>query len=923
MQHSVRLLLVIITLLGLMRPSLAAPTVATFTGGDPGEGLDLQGNFLYAVTVGPSGGAGKAGDANFSADNVAGVTVTAVNAIAPGGWGAADYGTTDNDKALSLAMNTIRWSPSPEVVRVQLKVEKGVEYKLQLLFHEDCCPGRGFNIVLAGKTELTDFMPGPTHTGPDGDFQADKNSIGAVVTHQFVAATDVFEIVLDGAAAESEEISDRNAILNGFTLERISPVTDNDSDGLRDDWEAKFFGNMDAKATDDPDNDGLTNLEEQTLGTEPNKADSDGDGLSDGDEVKVYKTDPTRVGDADGDLLTDGAEILIYKTDHKKVDSDGDGASDYYEVHALTDPNDPKSKPTKTTMNVFTGPAQGQGLDFKGNFIYAVAFANESPGGQIDDANFTADSVEGVVIESQSAADNWNVDVNFGDSPEQQVLTTIMSSIRWSDAAAATPNVTITLSKLQVGASYKMQMLFGERLWPRGFNVTLNDGLIAREFAPFQWQGGFVGPGGATPRTNGVVLTHTFVAPSTEAVIVLDGRPVRDPAISDHNAVVQALTLELLGAAVDSDGDGLWDAWETEVFGNLAQTGSGDADNDGLSNAQEFTRKTNPNNPDSDGDGLKDGEEVNTYKSNPTVVDSDGDGLPDGEEVNTYKTDPAKADTDGDGVPDAAEIRNGDNPIKAEPATKVANVVVGPFSGGDPGEGLDLQGNFRYAFNVSSAGAAGKAGDADFTADDAPGIKVTAANNIANWDTPDYGTSANDDVIEKVTQSIRYAPSVTTELTGLIPGSTYKLQLLFYEQCCAARGFNIYVDGVLVTSDFSPSETQGGVNNTAAGAVVSAEIATERHSMTIVCTVEGKTREDFTDPNAILDGVTLEVLKQGVVVDPKFTQVRLSSSGLVIAWDGGTLESADSITGPWSAATGMVSPATISVTGAKKFYRVK
>src|SRR5207249_167385 len=107
-------------------------------------------------------------------------------------------------------------------------------------------------------------------------------------------------------------------------------------------------------------------------------------------------------------------------------------------------------------------------------------------------------------------------------------------------------------------------------------------------------------------------------------------------------------------------------------------------------------------------------------------------------------------------------------------------------------------------------------GDADFTADNAPGIKVTAPSDIPAWDTPEYGDSANDNVIEKVTQSIRYGPSMSAELSGLVPGSTYKLQLLFYEKCCANRGFNVYADGVLIAGDFSPPEIQGGVDNTAA-----------------------------------------------------------------------------------------------------------
>ena len=98
----------------------AATTVGTFTGGDPGEGLDLQGNFTYAVNVGPSGGAGKVGDAIFSADNIVGVTITANHNIGNGGWGAVNYGDTDNDKNLSVAMNSIRWAEAPTVITLKM-----------------------------------------------------------------------------------------------------------------------------------------------------------------------------------------------------------------------------------------------------------------------------------------------------------------------------------------------------------------------------------------------------------------------------------------------------------------------------------------------------------------------------------------------------------------------------------------------------------------------------------------------------------------------------------------------------------------------------------------------------------------------------------------------------------------------------------
>ena len=66
---------------------------------------------------------------------------------------------------------------------------------------------------------------------------------------------------------------------------------------------------------------------------------------------------------------------------------------------------------------------------------------------------------------------------------------------------------------------------------------------------------------------------------------------------------------------------------------------------------------------DSDGDGLTDGEEVNTYKTKPLVVDSDGDGLSDEVEVNTHKSNPLLTDSDGDSMPDAQELKEGSSPI--------------------------------------------------------------------------------------------------------------------------------------------------------------------------------------------------------------------------------------------------------------------
>jgi len=106
----------------------------------------------------------------------------------------------------------------------------------------------------------------------------------------------------------------------------------------------------------------------------------------------------------------------------------------------------------------------------------------------------------------------------------------------------------------------------------------------------------------------------------------------------------------------DRDKDGLTKAQEEELG---TDPNNPDTDGDGLNDGDEFMKyKTDPLNADSDGDTLNDYEEVMTTKTNPNMTDTDKDGLMDGAEVNTHKTDPLNPDTDGDGLNDGDEVSN-------------------------------------------------------------------------------------------------------------------------------------------------------------------------------------------------------------------------------------------------------------------------
>ena len=105
---------------------------------------------------------------------------------------------------------------------------------------------------------------------------------------------------------------------------------DSDGDELSDFDEINVYLTDPYKA--DTDGDGLTDYEEiMKYKTDPLKPDTDGDGLMDGAEVNQYKTDPLKP-DTDGDGLIDGAEVNQHKTDPLNVDTDGDGLNDGQEV---------------------------------------------------------------------------------------------------------------------------------------------------------------------------------------------------------------------------------------------------------------------------------------------------------------------------------------------------------------------------------------------------------------------------------------------------------------------------------------------------------------------------------------------------------------------------------------------------------------
>lgn len=124
---------------------------------------------------------------------------------------------------------------------------------------------------------------------PNSNFQNDQDS----VTRKGIIVLSLFLIILIGFFI--------------WYNYRISDTTSNSNKG-------GFFSNLFSRDTDnnipldDVDGDGLSNQEEKKLNSVDTNIDSDSDGLTDGEETKVYQTKPLEA-DSDGDSVNDGDEI--------------------------------------------------------------------------------------------------------------------------------------------------------------------------------------------------------------------------------------------------------------------------------------------------------------------------------------------------------------------------------------------------------------------------------------------------------------------------------------------------------------------------------------------------------------------------------------------------------------------------------------
>ncbi|WP_158501810.1 Ig-like domain-containing protein [Vitiosangium sp. GDMCC 1.1324] len=354
-------------------------------------------------------------------------------------------------------------------------------------------------------------------------------------------------------------------------------------------------------------------------------ADSDGDGLSDSEET-ARGTDPFD-DDTDDDGLTDGYEVATSKTDPLKKDTDGDGIQDGTEL-GLSAPQG-----LNTNLAVFQADAdpstKTDPLD--------VDTDNGGVSDGIEDVNHNGKVDPGETNPLNPADDDPTKDTDGDGIPDSVEVATGTDPTKADTDGDGIP-----------------------------------DGVEDRN------HNGTVDPGETDPRKT-----------DSDGDGLPDG--VED---KNHNGVVDPGETDPRNP--DTDGDGLSDGVEVELG---LDPNDADTDDDGVVDGKDGITDTDKDgridalDPDSDNDGINDGTELGvtaatapagtdtsspnfvpdadpSTTTNPKVADTDGDGLKDGEEDKNHdgrfdsgETDPNDPDTDHGGVSDGDEVKTNGNPL--------------------------------------------------------------------------------------------------------------------------------------------------------------------------------------------------------------------------------------------------------------------
>jgi len=344
--------------------------------------------------------------------------------------------------------------------------------------------------------------------------------------------------------------------------------------------------------------------------------DNDGDGISDFEEVNIYELDPVLV-DTDADGITDGQEIDIYATDPTRADTDDDGMSDGEEL-AFWD-------------LLWNQDTDGDGLH---NLVDADSDNDGAVDGDEIDQNFDPASPDArPATMYEDAQDGQTLGWGVYDGPVGGVqFSNVFDDQLQSNVIDINRDGTQGMRLLkkdgqpwcnpgQFVVGWRMKFTYSVLVY---IDVETTAGHRYMQYSPMDYdllgQGEYVIHGIGSDALDG--RWHTYVrdlqadleeAQPGERIVEVNGFWIRGSGRLDD--------ICLMDHAWDSDGDGLVDFEEANTYGT--NTALIDSDQDGFSDAAELAYWGAEWNSDMDADGL----------DNLNDADADNDGAPDGFEI--------------------------------------------------------------------------------------------------------------------------------------------------------------------------------------------------------------------------------------------------------------------------------------------------